>query len=435
MRGVVTLGAGIAGLSFSYHFNHATDIYEKKQTWGGRCRSHTVEGFTFDEGIHISFTRDDHVRRLFAESVAGRYGEFAPLVLNYFQSHWVRHPVESNLKGLPAELVVQCLLDFIRAEQAGGQPAGEGGQNYHDWLVARFGRALTRHFYGAYTRKYWTVEPELLTTDWIGRRIYRPGLDEVLRGALSGRFRNVYYIKSFRYPDQGGYQSFLRSLATEAEVYHGFEVVEVDLSHKRLVFKNGFERYYDRLVSSIPLPELARCIKDCPREVREAAARLAHTSVVLVNLGIGRGDLAGDCHWFYIYDERLLPARVHFTSSLSAANAPPGCTGIQAEIYHSPYKPLKLSISGILEKTIESLVETGILQQHDRIILADCMNIKYANVLFNRDYQKNRGLVLEYLRGKDVHCIGRYGEWAYLWSDQSLLSGKRAAETLAKVTG
>ncbi len=430
MHGVVTLGAGIAGLSFSYHFKHRTDIYEKERLWGGRCRSQSTEGFTFDEGIHVSFTGDDYVRGLFAAGVGGEYGEFSPLVLNAFESQWVRHPVETNLKGLPVDLVVQCLVDFIRAEQNGGRANGNSRQNYRQWLIAHFGRTITERFHAVYTRKYWTVDPDRLTTEWIGQRIYHPTLEEVLDGALSGQFRNVYYIDSFRYPKKGGYQSFLRAMAEGADIHYDFELVQIDLKNKKLVFKNGYQRHYETFVSSLPLPELAGCIKDCPRGVREAAARLAHTGVVLVNLGVEREDLSEKCHWFYIYDERIFPARVHFSNSLSASNAPPGYTGIQAEIFYSTFKPISLSMAGILEKTIADFVALGILNKSDRIVLTDCRDIKYANVLFNRNYRKNRGIVLDFLEKNDIYCIGRYGEWAYLWSDQSLLSGKQAAEKL-----
>ncbi len=425
MHGVVTLGAGIAGLSFSYHFNHLTEIYEKEGSWGGHCRSHSTEGFTFDRGIHISFTKDDYVRKLFAASVADQYGEFSPVVYSVFASHWVRHPVETNLKGLPAELVAQCLIDFIRAEQNRDRPAG----NYREWLISSFGRTFAERFHSVYSRKYWTVDPEYLTTEWVAQRIYRPTLEEVLRGALSDQFCNVYYIDSFRYPAKGGYQSFLRLMAAEAVIRYGFELVELDLKNKKLIFSNGFQRYYDTLVSSIPLPELIRCIKDLPAEVKEAASRLAHTSVVLVNLGVKKGDLA-KCHWFYVYDEDFLPARVHFSSNLSGSNAPPGCTGIQAEIYHSTFKPLKVPAPDVMERAIENLIEIGILAKDDDIILTDYQDLQYANVIYDRNYRKNRELILDFLEKNHIYCIGRYGEWAYLWSDQSLLSGKRVAEKL-----
>lgn len=36
------------------------------------------------------------------------------------------------------------------------------------------------------------------------------------------------------------------------------------------------------------------------------------------------------------------------------------------------------------------------------------------------------------LGGGGIECIGRFGEWDYLWSDQSLLSGVKAAQRVAQ---
>ena len=253
----------------------------------------------------------------------------------------------------------------------------------------------------------------------------------MLRGALSDEFYNINYISSVRYPQTGGFQSFLKDLQEEAKINYGFEMAEIDVKKKKVIFRNGFERYYEVLVSTIPLPILVQCIRDCPAEIREAAARLACTSVVLVNLGVKRENLANS-HWFYIYNEEILPCRVHFPSEYSAHNAPPGTGSIQAEVYYSRYRPLAMSLENVLEKTIQDLITIGVIAKDDKIPLAVCHDIKHAQVLYHRQHAKNRRAVLGYLEEHEIYCIGRYGEWAYLWSDQSILSGKRLAERLVK---
>lgn len=424
---VVTLGAGPAGLSFSNHFNHNTDIYEKEASWGGRCRSHAVDGFIFDEGPHSSFTKDAYVQELFARSVASRFNEISPVILNRYGHYWLRHPVQTNLYGLPVDLVVDCILDFVKAERTGsGSP-----DNYGQWLIDRFGEKFARTFPYAYTRKYWTVEPEQMTTEWIEQRIHCPDLAEVLRGALSDKSHSIHYISKVRYPETGGFQAFLKGLQEGAEIHYGFEMAEIDVNKKKITFKNGFERHYEALVSSIPLPTLVQGIRDCPEEMREAADRLACTSVVLVNLGVERDNLA-NCHWFYIYNEEILPCRVHFPSMYSAHNSPPGCSSIQAEVYYSRYRPLDMSLENVLEKTIQDLIAIGIIAKEDKISLAAYQDVKHAQVLYHREHAESRRAILDYLEKHDIYCIGRYGEWAYLWSDQSIQSGKRLAERLVK---
>ena len=39
------------------------------------------------------------------------------------------------------------------------------------------------------------------------------------------------------------------------------------------------------------------------------------------------------------------------------------------------------------------------------------------------DFPKNRTAVLKFLEANDILSAGRFGEWDYYWSDQSLISG------------
>ena len=94
-----------------------------------------------------------------------------------------------------------------------------------------FGSAFAEEFPFAYTRKYWTVEADQMTTDWVGSRMYPPSLSDVVRGAIepeqSGDF---HYLSSFRYPAHGGYQSFLRHLVHEDLIRCGMKVIRLDTS-------------------------------------------------------------------------------------------------------------------------------------------------------------------------------------------------------------
>ena len=71
----------------------------------------------------------------------------------------------------------------------------------------------------------------------------------------------------------------------------------------------------------------------------------------------------------------------------------------------------------------------GLFSQND-ILMADCRYIKYGNVIFDRHRIKNRHIILHYLNTLQISSVGRFGEWDYLWSDQSLLSGKKAVDAL-----
>ena len=58
----IVLGAGIAGISASYHLKQkgiSSTIYEKDSDWGGLCGFFEIDGFRFDRFVHFTFTTDD----------------------------------------------------------------------------------------------------------------------------------------------------------------------------------------------------------------------------------------------------------------------------------------------------------------------------------------------------------------------------------------
>jgi len=400
-------------------------LYEQHPYHGGHTASHVFDGgWVFDEGPHISYTKDERVRNLFEKSVEGEYESISAKVNNFWRGHWIKHPAQVNLYGLPSDLVVRIIADFVEAQSTDHRRI----ENYADWLLASFGQTFAETFPMQYTRKYHTTTAENMTTDWIGPRIYRPELEEVLRGALEPSTTDVHYITGFRYPSRGGFVSFLRSFIEEAELRLNHRVVAIDPRERVLRFANGAQEGYDRLVSSIPLPELARMLVGAPSHVVEASERLACTEALIVNLGVGRPDLV-DAHWTYFYDEDVTFTRLSTPHMQSPANVPPGCGSLQAECYFSPkYRPLDRSPEECIDAVVRDLQRCGVLREDDAILFANAFHIRYANVIFDVERAEALETVHAFLDELGIAYCGRYGEWAYLWTDESFMSGERAAQ-------
>jgi protoporphyrinogen oxidase len=422
---VAVLGAGLSGLAAAQRSRQrgcATDLYEKNPYVGGHASSHEIGGFVFDEGPHVSFTKRPEIRELFADAVDGKFLEHQAIITNYWQGHLVRHPAQTNLYGLPVDVVESCIVDFVKARYEQSGPV----ETYADWCYQGLGRAFSEQFTFRYTRKYWTTDASNMSTDWVGARMYPPKLEEVVRGALAPHDASHHYLTGFRYPLHGGFGAYVSSLADGQEVHLDHELTCVDLSRKTLEFANGKTAQFDKLISSIPLPELIRRIKDVPSAVAEAAEQLVCTSLVVVNVGVERNKGFPDAHWMYFYDEDAIFARGNFPHRLSPNNAPAGCASIQLEVYHSKYRPL--SCEDVLNRTMEDLISNGLLEKQDRILVAQEQRIPYANVLFDLQRARNLALIRDYLNERDVICCGRYGEWGYLWTDDSIVSGWAAAD-------
>ena len=425
---IVVLGTGMAGFGAAYRL-HAEGtlpvMYDKNGYYGGHTASFRYDsGFLFDLGPHISFTKDSRIQDLFADNVDQQF-ETKPLKLNnYWRGYWPLHPVQLHLHGLPEDVIVKVITDFVEERQAPERPV----QNYADWLLSSFGRTFAELFPMQYTRKYHLTTAENMSTDWLGPRIYRPSLDEVLRGAISPSAPNVHYITQFRYPTEGGFVSYLKKFVPMGNLKLGHELVSIDPVTRQLSFSNGHVTRYDALISSVPLPDLIRMIKGAPQDVVDASRRLACSTCVIVNVGVDREDLS-PTHLSYFYDEDICFTRLSFPHMLSSRNVPPSTGSIQAEVYFSgKYKPMSGTAQDLIDPVIRDLHRCGLLHDDDRILFRNAQLLRYANIIFDLDRAAALKTVHGYLDDLGIAYCGRYGDWGYMWTDESFKSGEKAAD-------
>ncbi len=425
---VAVIGTGMAGFGAAHRL-HAEGItpvmYDKDAQYGGHTSSfRNQSGFLFDIGPHISFTKDPRIQELFADSVDQKYETLAINLNNYWQGYWPKHPVQLHLHGLPEDVVIKVVSDFVEERQKPELPI----KNYADWLYASFGRSFAEFFPIRYTRKYHLTSAENMSTDWLGPRIYRPSLEEVLRGALSPSAPNVHYITHFRYPSAGGFVNYLNKFVPKGNLKLGHQLVAIDPRTRQLRFANGKTAGYDGLITSLPLPDLIAMIAGAPQDVITAAQRLACSTCVLVNLGINRQDLS-EAHMTYFYDEDICFTRLGFPHMLSPRNAPDGMGSIQAEVYFSKkYKPLTSSPESWIVPVVKDLHRVGILRESDGILSREARLVPYANVIFDLERAEALKTVHGYLDDLGIAYCGRYGDWGYMWTDESFKSGELAAE-------
>src|SRR3990172_11054572 len=105
MTRIVILGSGMAGCGADHRLRESglrAVMYEQSSQGGGHTRTHEFDGgWLFDEGPHVSFTKDTRIQQLLAESVDGAYRIHHANVDNYWRGYWIKHPVQCNLHGLP----------------------------------------------------------------------------------------------------------------------------------------------------------------------------------------------------------------------------------------------------------------------------------------------------------------------------------------------
>ena len=444
---ITILGAGLAGLSCSYHLGHGNcEIFEANSYAGGHIYRHQHDGFTWDEGPHVSFTQNAYVRELFEQSVQGNFLDYPVEVSNYFRGSWIPHPAQANLFAVPEPIRTECLNSFLESREY-GVLITELPTNYEEWLNRAFGKKFAEIFPAAYTRKYWTAEPAQLTTDWVGGRVFLPDVKDVVEGYEKPPAQSAHYIKTVRYPINGGYMSFATQLLKNAPLFTNHRVTHIDLGDKTIAFSTGVVHEYERLINTIPLPVFVK-LANAPSEVLVAADNLSCTSLLLVNV-VAPHDTKKPYHWMYVYDENKLSTRINCVELLSPNNGPAGKTGVQVEVYASRYKPFNLSHQDISQKVCAELIEMGLI---DEVESVHTQFNEYANVLFDHQRRKSLDLIFSWLaqfglrREKDdlepmsvwsevktkyfgdIVLAGRFAQWKYYWTDDCVLRGKVIGE-------
>src|SRR5262249_41428372 len=155
----------------------------------------------------ISFTKEPRIQDLLAGYVDQKYESVQINLNNYWRGIRITHPAQLHLNVLPKDLTVEIIADFVKEHSI-----QRDVKNYEDWLVASYGRKFAELFPMTYTRKYHLTNASNMSTDWLGPRMYRPSLEELLRGALAPWKPETHYITNFRYPSRGGFISYLHEL-------------------------------------------------------------------------------------------------------------------------------------------------------------------------------------------------------------------------------
>jgi protoporphyrinogen oxidase len=416
---VAILGAGIAGLGAAHRARLAglqgVVLFEARASAGGLLDNFMVDGFRFDRAVHLSFASEPEVRDIFDRTPYLTH----PADANCHEDgRWLKHPVQNNLYPLPADQKVSLIKSFL------ARPATLDGANYEQWLRHQYGDGLADRYPIRYTRKYWATPACELSTTWIGNRMRRAELDEILYGAFTNETPNHYYTKEMRYPERGGFKAFIQPLIDASDIRLDHRVERIDNARRLLTFANGRQISYDVLVSTLPLPLLTSLCAEMPETVRDSAATLRATSLDLVSVGFNK-PLVKDL-WFYIYDEDLLASRAYSPSVKSPDNAPVGCSSLQFEIY-SRGTQARHSPEDLVANTRLALKRMGIASDDD-ILFVDHRRLPYGNVIFDLGMEARRDEVLAWCKASGIRSCGRFGSWDYLWSNQSFLSGYHALD-------
>jgi protoporphyrinogen oxidase len=430
MKRVVIVGGGLAGLSAGHHLAECDPVvFEKESSVGGLCRSFSQDGFTFDCTGHLIHLKNQYTKDLVARILPGAFNSHERLAAIYSKGTVTPYPFQANTHGLPPEVIKECVVGFVESMQL---PPNGGPRNFHDWVLKTFGTGIANHFMLPYNEKFWKQDLRTITSDWVSWSIPKPSLEEVVNGALGLTNKGMGYNPRFIYPRSGGIDCLPQALAKPVKrVYRGESVESVDPRKKVVHLAGGREEPYDDLITTLPLPHAFRILKNTPDHLIQAAQGLRAISVLNINLGIDRPQISNQ-HWIYFPEDKFVFSRVGFPMNFSKDVAPEGASSMYIEITHRPEE--KLDADALTARSITDLEKCGILRKGDRILTRHVIDIKFAYIVFDDHRQTHLQTLTDYLESRDIYTAGRYGRWDYFSMEDSILSGKAAAERiLAKI--
>ncbi len=436
---ILILGAGLTGLSTAYHLrDRPYRLVEREAEPGGLARSVDADGFVFDFTGHLLHLRDESIKALVGRLLPDGLEGHARRAFVFSKGVLTPYPFQANTYGLPVDVVRECVEGFVAtlieearykgaaARRGGEPPTGADSPSFHDWVLRTFGVGIARHFMFPYNEKLWRRDLREISSDWVSWAIPKPGLGDVLQGALGRSEKAFGYNPSFLYPRADGIRALPHAfLPYVRRPELGKLAVAVDLTRREVRFDDGETVRYSALVSTVPLPELIAMARAVPDALREAAARLDYVSVCSANVGL-EGATVPDAHWIYFPEPAYPFYRMGIPTNLSPRLAPARAVALSFE---ASYRRGEAPGPAFAEVALAAAVEAGLVRGPYCLLTSRLVHLQYGYVVFDEHRRRHLPALLEFLRGHGVISTGRYGAWEYSSMEDAIRHGREAAAT------
>ena len=406
----ILIGSGIAALGFLENYKKKIDIFEKNKYFGGHAYSHKIKNNFFDEGAHISHTKN----KFFIKKIINKSNFYIikkSKIFNYYKFKKMGYPIQFSLKGLNfyeklfSFLSLFSLLFKFKIKT----------QNYHEWCNNNFGNYLSNKFYYQYTLKYWRTDPRLMRFDWSKKRILKKNIFESILSIFFNVESKLIYTE-FKYPKEGGFFSFFKKNYDAYKINTNHKLKKIDLEKKLLNFQIKKIKY-KKLFSTIPLTEYPSLVKNMPIKIKNENNKLKYTKCITFNFKIKNRKKITD-HWCYFYDKNIEASRMTLLSNIKSSSEKYYIG--QIEVFRRndekfSQKQIKKNVLWTINKFFKLKKKTDIIFFKPNIV-----EFGYPVPLIDNNEDK----IINWLKRNDIISFGLYGTWEFMWTDESYLNGK-----------
>jgi protoporphyrinogen oxidase len=397
---------------------------EKEATVGGLCRSINYGGGVFDIGGHSFHTPHPEVFELINRLLDGGLYVQERDARVYTHSTLIPYPFQKFFDRIPnPEVVEECSKGLQNVRENEAEP-----ENYEEFIIQKFGQGIAHHFMLPYNRKIWASDIRKISCEWTSERVAAPkGVVERF-DHTGGKRKPLQSDTWVGYPQTGGYEEIYKSFVPHLPALEvNSPVVHIDPKGRVATTESGEEYRWKFLVSTMPLPILARVVEGTPDEVIAAADQLPYLSLRVELLLAGR-QLDTPIQRIYVSDPDIPPHKIALNHNSSAYLRAQACHAIMAEVSISPEKPI--DVDQIAAKTIALLCDLGILGSPEDIVWKGHVDVEYGYPVYTHGRPTLVKTIKDWMAQHQIYTLGRFGDWEYINSDRCVAKGLSLAHEL-----
>lgn len=407
-------GAGITGLSYAAFCNHDDYlILETENTVGGYCKTTCRNGFVWDYSGHFFHFQDEAIQSFIMKEIdQNLLVDVVKATFIKYKDRLIDYPFQKNIHQLSKEELIDCLYDLFTIER-------KTCSSFKEMLYAKFGKSIAEKFLIPYNTKLYACDLNTLDKDAMGRFFPYASKEDIIRNFKTDN--NFSYNASFVYPKSGAV-SYVNSVLThinKAKIRTNYKLHSIDLKNHVAYTENGEHFTYDRLISTLPFPQLLRM-----GQVPYNGQIYNWNQVLVFNLGFDSNGHDLHSHWIYFPEKEYCFYRVGFYSNILSTDR----LSLYVEIGFN--KQATINKEEYLRRTLDDLNTVGIVTDKMNLVDYEAIVMDPAYVHINaesiKDVQEKKKLLALY----DVYSIGRYGSWTYCSIEDNIKEANALAEQL-----
>lgn len=415
------LGSGWAGLlcarrALNLGINNVVLIDKSTdQTLGGLLQTEIIREFTFDcGGPHLIFSKDPYVLSELVNILGTNVSKRQRNNYVLYDGKYVPYPFENGIYVLEPHQRIKFVRGIIDSMLFNAKNENWKPTNFLDWITGFFGDYMASEYLIPYNLKIWKRPLDKMAADWVFTpgRLPFPELENMLM-AVSG-IPNVGYKEQsyYYYPKTGGifalFESVAKILSERAKFVTGVNVNKIVVNADGTKTIND-KIVADRIISTIPLPELLLSLDENYKELSE---KFDYNSVVIVGIAI-KGKTPNQTA-VYVPDPKVIFHRYTWMSSLTPT-IDNEYSNLIAEV--TVPKGERVYLNEIGNNVIKGLINLGVIDDENSILFYRVWINKYGYPIYTLNHNEVRKKAFDTVNKYGIKSVGRWGSWHYWNTD------------------